>query len=68
MWNRNEMQGRLDHARGRIKQAVGTLIGNNDLATAGRVEMAMGKAKTVVGETSRRTDEAIAQVGKAAKK
>ena len=58
----------LDQAKGRIKQAVGTLMGNDDLATAGRVEIALGRAKTVVGETSRRTDAAIAEVGKAAKK
>ena len=57
MWNKNERDGKLDQAKGKVKQAVGNLTGNDKLKTEGKVDQTVGKAKT-----------AIESVGKAVKR
>ena len=65
MWNKNERQGKVDQAKGKVKQAVGVLTGNDRLKTEGPVDERVGKVEAVVGRTSRRVSDAIARVGKA---
>ncbi|HCO48140.1 MAG TPA: CsbD family protein [Spirochaetaceae bacterium] len=45
------MNGKLDVVKGRIKEAAGVLIGNDDLRTEGKTDQVAGKAKEVVEET-----------------
>jgi hypothetical protein len=37
MWNTNEHNGKVDQAKGKVKQAAGTLIGDDDLKAEGQV-------------------------------
>jgi uncharacterized protein YjbJ (UPF0337 family) len=67
MWTRNERQGKIDQAKGRIKQAVGALTGNDDLKAEGHVDETVGKVEAGVGRISRKTGDAITRVGKAVK-
>jgi uncharacterized protein YjbJ (UPF0337 family) len=67
MWNKNERAGKVDQAKGRVKQAVGTLTGNDELKVEGHVDETVGKVETAVGRASRKTGDAIARVGKAVK-
>ncbi len=68
MWNKDERQGTIDQAKGKVKQAVGDLTNNDDLKAEGRKDEASGHVQETVGEIRRTTDEAIDAVVKAAKR
>jgi len=68
MWNKNERDGKIDQAKGRIKQAVGDLTANEDLKAEGRVDEAGGKVEETVGELKRKTGAAIEKIGEAVKR
>ena len=67
MWNKNERNGHVDQAKGKVKQAVGTLTGDDDLKAEGQVDETVGKVETAVGQTSRNIGDAIKAVGDAVK-
>jgi uncharacterized protein YjbJ (UPF0337 family) len=68
MWNKNERNGTVDQAKGKVKQAVGTLTGDKKLKAEGHVEEAVGKVETAVGRTSRKAGDAMTRAGNAAKR
>ena len=68
MLNKNERQGTVDQAKGKIKQAVGVLTGNDDLKAEGQVDETAGKVEAAVGRTSRKAGEAITRLGNAVKR
>jgi uncharacterized protein YjbJ (UPF0337 family) len=68
MWNKNERKGTVDQAKGKVKQAVGTLTGNDDLKVEGQVDEIVGKVEAALGRTSHKTGDAITRVGKAVKR
>lgn len=68
MWNKNERNGTINQAKGKAKQAVGTLTGNDDMKADGQVDEAVGKIETAVGQTSRTVGDAITRAGNAVKK
>jgi uncharacterized protein YjbJ (UPF0337 family) len=63
---RAQREGRS--GQGRVKQAVGTLTGNDALKAEGQVDETVGEVEAAVGRVSRNTDEAITRVGKAVKR
>jgi uncharacterized protein YjbJ (UPF0337 family) len=67
MWNKNERKGTVDQAKGRVKQAVGSLTGNDDLKAEGQVDETAGKVESAVGQASRKTGDAITRVVEAVK-
>jgi uncharacterized protein YjbJ (UPF0337 family) len=44
------MSGKTDEVKGRIKEAVGALIGNDKLREEGKTDQAVGKVKQVAEE------------------
>jgi uncharacterized protein YjbJ (UPF0337 family) len=68
MWNKNEREGKADQVKGRVKQAVGDLSGNDKLKADGKVDETVGKAKTAVGGAQRKVAAAIQSVGKPVKR
>jgi uncharacterized protein YjbJ (UPF0337 family) len=44
------MAGKMDQAKGRVKEAAGALTGNERLKQEGKVDQAAGKAKGAVGK------------------
>jgi uncharacterized protein YjbJ (UPF0337 family) len=68
MWNKNERNGNLDQAKGRVKQAVGDLTGNDKLRAEGKVDENVGKAKAAVGDVQKKVAAAIESFGKPAKR
>jgi uncharacterized protein YjbJ (UPF0337 family) len=42
------MAGEMDEAKGRIKEAAGSLTGDQDLKNEGKIDQATGKVKDVV--------------------
>ena len=67
MWNENERKGTVDQTKGKVKQAIGTLTGNDDLKAEGQLDETVGKVEVAVGRTSRKTGDAIKRVGNAVK-
>jgi uncharacterized protein YjbJ (UPF0337 family) len=51
------MNGKLDVAKGRIKEAAGVLIGSAELKNEGKADQVAGKAKEVVEETVHKIKE-----------
>lgn len=68
MWNKSERAGHVEQAKGKVKQAVGTLTRNDELKAEGRVDEVAGKVQTAVGRTARKAGEAIASVAKSVKR
>jgi len=68
MWNKNERDGKVDEAKGKVKQAVGDLTGNDRLKAEGQVDEAVGKAKGVIGGAQKVVGEAVANAGKSVKR
>jgi uncharacterized protein YjbJ (UPF0337 family) len=68
MWNKNERDGHVDQAKGKVKQAVGDLTGNDKLRAEGKIEETVGKGKTAVGETQKKVGAAIDSISKAVKR
>jgi uncharacterized protein YjbJ (UPF0337 family) len=65
MWNKNERNGKVDQAKGKIKKGVGTLTGNDDLKAEGQVDETVGNVEAAVGRTLRKTGDAVARLRKA---
>jgi uncharacterized protein YjbJ (UPF0337 family) len=55
------MSGKTDVVKGRIKEAAGTLTGNDKLRTEGKIDQATGKVKQIA-------EKAVDKVEKAVKK
>ena len=68
MWNKNERDGNVDQAKGKVKQAVGDLTGNDRLRAEGKVDETVGKAKAAVGTVQKKVGAAVESVGKAVKR
>jgi uncharacterized protein YjbJ (UPF0337 family) len=67
MWNKNERAGKVDQAKGKAKQVIGSLTGNDELKAEGQADETVGKVEAAVGQTGRKTGDAIARVGNAVK-
>ena len=65
--NREEIEGKKSSIKGRIKQATGTLIGNEDLESEGADERSKGEAEEQVAKARRKLGEAIEDFGKQVK-
>jgi len=68
MWNKNERDGNIDQAKGKIKQAVAALTSDDKLKAEGQVDEAVGKVEVAIGQARWTAAEAIANAAKAVKK
>ena len=68
MLNKIERKGKVDQARGHIKQAVGVLTGSDNLKAEGKLDETVGKMEEAVGRMGRKAGEAIAAGNKAEKR
>lgn len=62
--NRDELDGKKENVKGRIKEAAGTLTGNESLESEGADERAEGEAQEQIGKATRKVGEAIENFGK----
>jgi uncharacterized protein YjbJ (UPF0337 family) len=65
---RDELEGKAEGLKGKIKQAAGTLTGDPDLHDEGVIDEVAGKTQAAVGRTKRKVGEAIEHVGNVIKK
>jgi uncharacterized protein YjbJ (UPF0337 family) len=68
MMNRDELEGKAEALKGRIKQAAGDLTDNPGLHDEGVADEVAGKAKDTIGGMRRKVGEAIEDLGNAIKK
>lgn len=58
----SDVENRAEQAKGRTKQAVGDLTGNDDLKREGALDKAAGKAKEKIGDAKDTIDDAVDSV------
>ena len=63
--NRDEVEGKLDQAKGKAKETIGRAIDDDELADEGRADHAGGKVEEGFGKARRKVGEAIEDVGDA---
>jgi len=51
--------GSQDDAKGRVKEATGTLTGDDDLKNEGKVDQASGTVKDKVGDTADKVKDGL---------
>ena len=66
--NRDEIEGKKENIKGRIKEAAGTLTGNKNLESEGADERADGAAQEEIGKARRKVGESIEELGKKIKR
>ena len=64
MWNKDEVRGKVDQAKGRIKQGVGDLNNDERLRDEGTEDEAAGQVEEGFGKGRRKIGEAISDLGK----
>jgi len=63
MWNKDEVEGKSDQVKGKVKQATGDLTDNENLREEGAADEAAGDVKEGVGKGRRKIGEAINDLG-----
>ena len=66
--NEDEMKGKAEALKGKIKQAAGDLTDDEQLHDEGVVDEAAGNTREVIGRGRRKVGEAIEDLGDAIKK
>ncbi|MDZ7791488.1 MAG: CsbD family protein [Xanthomonadales bacterium] len=51
--NKNQVEGRTDQAKGKIKESAGKLTGNKSLENEGKVQDLSGKTEAAYGDAKR---------------
>jgi uncharacterized protein YjbJ (UPF0337 family) len=64
MWNKDEVKGKYEIAKGKIKQAIGHSSGDPELETAGELQELAGKLQESLGVTKRKVGNAVKQIGR----
>ena len=58
------MSGKIDQIKGRVKEAAGTLTGNEKLRQEGKTQQAVGKVEEAVEKTAEKVKTAVHKVTK----
>jgi len=63
--NRDEVEGKLDQAKGKAKETIGRAINDDELEAEGRADHAGGKVEEGFGKARRKVGEAVEDIGDA---
>jgi uncharacterized protein YjbJ (UPF0337 family) len=66
--NRDEIDGKTEALKGKVKQAAGDLTDDQDLHDEGVVDEAAGDTQAAIGKGRRKVGEFVKDVGNAIKK
>ena len=66
--NRDELEGKAEALKGKVKQAAGDLTDDQELHDEGKVDEIAGKTQDTFGRARRKTGEAIEDLGESIKK
>ena len=68
MWNKDQIKGKADQAKGRVKETVGDLTDNNELRGEGVADDIKGKAEDTFGNARRKVGNALDDLGEKIKR
>jgi uncharacterized protein YjbJ (UPF0337 family) len=68
MPNQDEVAGKFEQVKGKIKQGVARVTGNERLANEGADDQAAGEVREDVGTVKRKVGETVEKIGKQIKK
>lgn len=68
MRNENEIKGGAEQLKGKVKQGIGKMTGNERLHDEGVADEAAGEVQQGVGKATRKVGEAIEDVGRRIKR
>ena len=57
--NKDQIKGRVEAAKGNVKEAAGKLVGNDRLRGEGKADQAAGKAQAKLGDVKNDVKKAI---------
>ena len=63
MWNKDEVRGRAERAKGQVKESVGKASGDERLRNEGVADQAEGSVKEGFGRGRRKIGNAIKDLG-----
>jgi uncharacterized protein YjbJ (UPF0337 family) len=63
--NRDELEGKFDQAKGKVKETAGRALNDRDLEAEGEADQAGGDLKEGFGKARRKVGDAIEDVGEA---
>ena len=63
MWNKDEVQGKTDQLKGKIKESVGNATNDEQLRDEGTADKAAGNVEEAFGKGRRKIGEAINDLG-----
>ncbi|HEX6285823.1 MAG TPA: CsbD family protein [Pyrinomonadaceae bacterium] len=66
--NRDEVEGKWDQAKGRVKEGVGKAFDDPDLEAEGDADRVGGEAQEGFGKARRKVGEAVEDIGDAIKR
>jgi uncharacterized protein YjbJ (UPF0337 family) len=66
--NRDELEGKIDQAKGKTKQTVGRAINDRELEQEGSADRTGGKVQEGFGKARRKVGEAIEDIGEEVRK
>ena len=66
--NRDEMEGKFEALKGKVKQATGDLTDDEKMRNEGIADEAAGDTQDAIGRAKRKAGEFVEDVGKSIKK
>lgn len=57
--NKDQVEGRLEEAKGKVKEVAGKVVGNDKLKAEGVGDQAAGKVQSTYGDVKEKTKDAI---------
>ncbi len=57
--NKDQVKGRVEEAKGSVKETTGKVVGNPNLRNEGTLEKATGKAQATYGDAKKKVKDAI---------
>ena len=63
MWNKDEVRGKAEKAKGNIKESVGDATNDEQLVNEGEADQAAGEAQEAFGKGRRKVGQAINELG-----
>jgi uncharacterized protein YjbJ (UPF0337 family) len=61
--NKDELKGKVEKAKGYVKEEVGEAIGDREMEERGREQRNLGKAQEKFGEARRKVGDAVKEAG-----
>lgn len=57
--NKDQVEGRVDQAKGAIKEQAGKAVGNPNLEGEGKADKAVGKTQATYGDAKEKVKDAV---------